>query len=780
MASEHKYEEHGEPDGCSDQSSSSSSIEDIEVAFAPPIKNMGEILGEHLDEETRAVEMVRDLMAKHSEYVSSSLVERSNTIQSIKWLSRHVPGCVLRSLFKSILRGRKEKAREMRRMRRTLGRSEPITQAEKLSQGGVVVGKGTKGGEDGIISSDDMVISSEDNMTSTDEMFSSSFIKDGTIPIAKNHANSALLFVDISGFTKISVLLDVESLSNAINSYFQMIVNEISTFGGDILKFAGDAIFVEWKASSSSSSSRGGGGKEVHRSLEYCVSLAANCAASIVANCSGYIVSASKPIGTKRSCRISRRRSSNFTAGSSFTTSTSGSVVGEEGYGVGWEQEGTSRVVSDAGAARLDVKCGVGVGRIVGIHVGDDISRREYLILGDPIDQVAKAESAANHGEAFASPEAVEVLAKAGQVMAGGWEDAVEERQPILIADHTERYFDTKYKQRESNQDDIGDLLNSCDLLDSSELYWLKRMLSLYVHPVVVNDENERAITMRNSCDHERHIAEAELRNVYTCFITPLIDHRLTGDEGKDRQLFLLLNNILNLTMRELDRVQGHVRQFILDDKGLILICTFGLRGSTFPNMIAERAVPFTLSVHKALEEELGVKSTIGATFGKAYCGSVGGLERHEFAVLGPSVNLAARLMSNKDNPGILVDKNVRLLTTKIFFKPLPAVNAKGYNEPVPIFEPLQNKDDTHWGRLKKDFIGRVNETKAIMRLAKDVEFHGTASKMLFISAVEGSGKSTLMVQATEHVRAMMKKMDKRLIVTRNISNDGDSRLPFR
>jgi hypothetical protein len=155
-------------------------------------------------------------------------------------------------------------------------------------------------------------------------------------------------------------------------------------------------------------------------------------------------------------------------------------------------------------------------------------------------------------------------------------------------------------------------------------------------------------------------------------------------------------------------------------------------------------------------------------------------LERHEFAVLGPSVNLAARLMSNKDNPGILVDKNVRLLTTKIFFKPLPAVTAKGYNEPVPIFEPLQNKDDTHWGRLKKDFIGRVNETKAIMRLAKDVEFHGTASKMLFISAVEGSGKSTLMVQATEHVRAMMKKMDKRLIVTRNISNDGDSRLPFR
>jgi class 3 adenylate cyclase len=220
-------------------------------------------------------------------------------------------------------------------------------------------------------------------------------------------------------------------------------------------------------------------------------------------------------------------------------------------------------------------------------------------------------------------------------------------------------------------------------------------MMSLYAHPVVVNDENETSSRFKNESDYERHIAEAELRNVYTCFISPLIDYRLTGDDEKDTKLFNLLNDILNLARQHLDRACGHLRQFIVDDKGVVLIFTFGLRGSTFPNMIAHHAIPVTLSICEALLNELGVKTTAGATFGKAYCGVVGGSNRHEFAVLGPSVNLAARLMSPKTNSGvILVDKNVRLLTSQIFFKPLPAVKAKGYTDPVPIFQPIMSGEN--------------------------------------------------------------------------------------
>ena len=58
---------------------------------------------------------------------------------------------------------------------------------------------------------------------------------------------SALVFIDISGFTKLSTLLDEESLSSVINSYFERIIAEVNAHGGDVLKFAGDALFVEWR-----------------------------------------------------------------------------------------------------------------------------------------------------------------------------------------------------------------------------------------------------------------------------------------------------------------------------------------------------------------------------------------------------------------------------------------------------------------------------------------------------------------------------------------------------
>jgi hypothetical protein len=202
--------------------------------------------------------------------------------------------------------------------------------------------------------------------------------------------------------------------------------------------------------------------------------------------------------------------------------------------------------------------------------------------------------------------------------------------------------------------------------------------------------------------------------------------------------------------------------------------------------MVAQRALPFSLSIHRALEDDLGVKSTVGATLGKVYCGVVGGLERHEFAVLGPSVNLAARLMASDKNRGILVDKTVRLLTTQVFFKPLPPVKAKGYDEPVPIFEPVKqaassrSTSDGHRMQAKKNFFGRAGELKQILRIAKEVTLHDSTSKLLLVTAMSGSGKSTLMIQATELVRAMVKKMHRQVIITRNISNEGDSMIPFR
>ena len=75
--------------------------------------------------------------------------------------------------------------------------------------------------------------------------------------------------------------------------------------------------------------------------------------------------------------------------------------------------------------------------------------------------------------------------------------------------------------------------------------------------------------------------------------------------------------------------------------------------------MVEERGLTTISNLKTLIKTELELDCKIGATFGKAYCGIVGAMDRHEYAVLGSPVNLAARLMASKQNPGILVDEAV-------------------------------------------------------------------------------------------------------------------------
>lgn len=169
---------------------------------------------------------------------------------------------------------------------------------------------------------------------------------------------------------------------------------------------------------------------------------------------------------------------------------------------------------------------------------------------------------------------------------------------------------------------------------------------------------------------------------------------------------------------------------------------------------IEEHAMPFAASLQSALRAELDVESRIGATFGgKAYCGIVGGFERHEYSVLGPSVNLAARLMGNPQNQGFLVDEAVRQEAESWEFKPLALVVAKGYAEPVPIFEPLVH-NRSPWKRANGIIVGREEELEVIGNFAGEFIDSGcTESKIVLISAATGFGKSSLMAESVSRIR---------------------------
>ncbi|GKY95555.1 hypothetical protein MPSEU_000517100 [Mayamaea pseudoterrestris] len=582
---------------------------------------------------------------------------------------------------------------------------------------------------------------------------------------------SALLFVDMSGFTRLSTILDVESFAKTINAYFDMIVTEVISHGGDILRIAGDALFCEWKVidddeySKASKSSGSNPLMELNVSLASindmawdddddipktapCVLNACQAAASIVAKYSDYVVS-------------------------------SGSTTD----------------------AMLNVHCGIGVGTLAGLHVGDHKEdadeegvelRREFLLLGSAIDQVSKAADIASDGEVMISPEAILQLAFICDVDA-------EHRyatEPILLAKRNELLFDlTPDRNIEPFDPKLAlqpyeSLRMHCKALSPSALARLLCQMALYVHPVIRGEELALSASIQSGkvaqpkeALESRHRAEAELRSVFTIFIKAVLTPRVTGMKEVDIVLFQKLNDIMYVVSRELDRYSGHLRQFIVDDKGVVLIATFGLRGSTFPNMISNNGLPALFAIHNALKSELKVENRIGATYGKVYCGVVGGVRRHEFAVMGAAVNLAARLMASKENKGVLVDDAAKeQADARFMFTAFPPVQAKGYDRPVTIFEPNFATAISKRKKSSIPFVGRLMEKETIISISDGILQNPQAqSTMIFLMGESGMGKSALGVAVADEIqkKGNFTGSGKTILTTRSTSSVTEQRVPL-
>jgi class 3 adenylate cyclase/tetratricopeptide (TPR) repeat protein len=75
-------------------------------------------------------------------------------------------------------------------------------------------------------------------------------------------AHAAVLFADISGFTALSERLaasgaeGVEDLTRALNAYFGKLIDVITAHGGDVVKFAGDALLAFWPVAAEAELSR--------------------------------------------------------------------------------------------------------------------------------------------------------------------------------------------------------------------------------------------------------------------------------------------------------------------------------------------------------------------------------------------------------------------------------------------------------------------------------------------------------------------------------------------
>ncbi len=269
--------------------------------------------------------------------------------------------------------------------------------------------------------------------------------------------------------------------------------------GGDVLKFAGDALFAAWPSSSPSD-------------LPSRTCSAALCGARIVGLCSNY------------------------------------PIVDEE------NRRGQ--------IATLNVHCALGSGELVGVHVGNK-KRREYLFLGDPIDQVVEALSNSGLGEVVASPRAMQLLSHMSRTTDGKLMSKELLEKQVVIARFSQPLIRFAEVPQPRNE---GTPLKHLQRMPVATLAEYRDLVSLYAHSVVVT--NDAVNLEMNPSSAECQNEGAELRTIFVMFINIQVSAVIRNHGDADERLLKRLNKIFNLVTRELDRFSGHLRQFIVDDKG--------------------------------------------------------------------------------------------------------------------------------------------------------------------------------------------------------------------
>mmetsp|Transcript_31979 Transcript_31979/g.70463 ORF Transcript_31979/g.70463 Transcript_31979/m.70463 type:complete len:1525 (+) Transcript_31979:162-4736(+) len=175
--------------------------------------------------------------------------------------------------------------------------------------------------------------------------------------------------------------------------------------------------------------------------------------------------------------------------------------------------------------------------------------------------------------------------------------------------------------------------------------------------------------------------AVGELREVTTLFML------WKGYSPTAHRDLLTLQPLFIKCQEILSASGGFLRQFLVDDKGCVLIACWGVPTACYTDN-ACRGLQ-AASAMRAYCIEQHFKASFGLTTGNVYCGCVGSVAlRREYAVIGDVVNLSARLMG-KAKDSLLVDENTHSRLPSVLagqFSRPPPIMVKGKEEAVVIF----------------------------------------------------------------------------------------------
>ncbi|OWZ23905.1 hypothetical protein PHMEG_0001129 [Phytophthora megakarya] len=438
----------------------------------------------------------------------------------------------------------------------------------------------------------------------------------------------------------------VETLTTSLNKSLEPVIEVILKHGGDIIKFAGDALIVMWETEAS----RGKvtpAGELVYRAV--C------CALEALQALKGAI-----------------------------TTSN--------------EQ--------DAEQTHLDLlgmHVGIGVSNMTGNHVGGVLNRWEFYLSGDANRQMSFAEENAKKGQLALSPEAFDALDTRFGTLPEL--DVVCHSSGNYLVLEAPGDIPVMSPQRTSV---APPLEASADLIG---------FLRCYVPGAIVS-HLQKGLTL-TPCRLNVTVAFVKLEGVIEI-------------KDSQKQLQTIHQNLC--TIQECAyKAQGMLRQFVIDDKGAVAIVAIGLPPFFHENN-AFRGIKFASYIL-----ESGVKASIGA--------------RAEYAVVGDSINLAARLMAAAPVGEIYCDDwTYKETKNSVQFRDTLEMTVKGKSNPIQVF-PVQQYSNACGvftsssleatcpaPYMSSDILDAVPMFSSTLKCSNDANTH----RALVVCGDSGTGKTML------------------------------------
>jgi class 3 adenylate cyclase/tetratricopeptide (TPR) repeat protein len=163
------------------------------------------------------------------------------------------------------------------------------------------------------------------------------------------------------------------------------------------------------------------------------------------------------------------------------------------------------------------------------------------------------------------------------------------------------------------------------------------------------------------------------------------------------------------------------------DLDGLTLVAGFGL-----PPVVREheatRAKLAGLEISGAMKEF--VEHGIGVATGHAFCGVMGSLAYHQYSMVGPIVNLAARLKQLAQNEVLCDQVSQHLSQDRLRFSRRGRMDVKGFAGPVEVYRPEWPEADPGLSALRRLAV----ESKKVITRGRDREREELAGRLVALS----------------------------------------------